>query len=57
MSTRTTLRTIWWYIREVMGETAYDNYLAHHREKHPGQIPLTRRQFEDRRTTPNVRCC
>jgi uncharacterized short protein YbdD (DUF466 family) len=53
----TALRRIWWYVREVMGENAYDTYVAHHRRTHPATPALTRREFDDLRTKPHVRCC
>ncbi|GAA1033946.1 YbdD/YjiX family protein [Virgisporangium ochraceum] len=51
------LARAWWYVRAVMGETAYDTYLEHRGRTHPGEPVLTRREFEERRTKPNVRCC
>jgi uncharacterized short protein YbdD (DUF466 family) len=51
-----------WYAREVLGESAYDHYLAHQRRHHPGEPVLSRRQFERRRldrmeVRPGQRCC
>jgi uncharacterized short protein YbdD (DUF466 family) len=51
-----------WYVREVMGENAYDHYLAHQRRHHPGEPVLSRREFECRRldwmeVEPGQRCC
>ena len=46
-----------WYVRAVMGETAYDTYLEHRARTHPGEPVLSRREFEERRTRPHVRCC
>ena len=57
MTVRTVLSRVWWYVREVMGETAYDNYLDHRLRTHPGEPVLSRREFEQCRTKPNVRCC
>jgi uncharacterized short protein YbdD (DUF466 family) len=54
---RTLLSRAWWYLRAVMGETAYDDYLDHRARTHPGEPVLTRREFEQHRTKPNVRCC
>ncbi len=51
------LARAWWYVRAVMGETAYDTYLEHRGRTHPGEPVLSRREFEQRRTRPNVRCC
>jgi uncharacterized short protein YbdD (DUF466 family) len=57
MSLRAALRHIWWYVREVSGESAYDNYLAHRRRTHPDEPVLSRREFDALRTQPTVRCC
>jgi uncharacterized short protein YbdD (DUF466 family) len=51
-----------WYLREVMGENAYDHYLERHRRDHPGEPVLSRREFERRRADglevrPGQRCC
>lgn len=51
------LARAWWYVRAVMGETAYDQYLEHRERTHPGEPVLTRRDFERLKTQPNVRCC
>jgi uncharacterized short protein YbdD (DUF466 family) len=51
-----------WYVREVMGENAYERYLAHQRRDHPDDQVLSRREFECRRMDrmeigPGQRCC
>ena len=51
-----------WYVREVMGENAYEHYLAHQRRDHPDAPVLPRREFERRRmdameVRPGQRCC
>jgi uncharacterized short protein YbdD (DUF466 family) len=51
-----------WYVREVMGENAYERYLAHHDRDHPDEPVLSRREFERRRMDeleikPGQRCC
>ncbi|HYN18666.1 MAG TPA: YbdD/YjiX family protein [Actinomycetes bacterium] len=51
-----------WYLREVMGENAYDHYLEHQRRDHPDDCVLSRREFERRRMDgmeirPGQRCC
>jgi uncharacterized short protein YbdD (DUF466 family) len=51
-----------WYVREVMGENAYEHYLAHQRRHHPEEPVLSRREFECRRMDqmeirPGQRCC
>jgi uncharacterized short protein YbdD (DUF466 family) len=56
------LRAVVWYLREVTGENAYDRYLEHQRREHPGQEPMSRREFERRRVDarddrPEGRCC
>jgi uncharacterized short protein YbdD (DUF466 family) len=58
---RTASRLLW-YLREVMGENAYDHYLEHRRRGHPDEPVLSRREFERRRmderdTHPETRCC
>jgi uncharacterized short protein YbdD (DUF466 family) len=51
-----------WYLREVMGENAYEHYLDHRRRTHPGEPVLSRGEFERRRMDelderPQARCC
>ena len=51
-----------WYLREVMGENAYEHYLEHRRRTHPGEPVLSRGEFERRRMDeldgrPAARCC
>jgi uncharacterized short protein YbdD (DUF466 family) len=51
-----------WYLREVMGENAYEHYLERHRRTHPDQPVLPRGEFERRRMDelddhPATRCC
>ncbi len=51
-----------WYLRELFGENAYDKYVAHLARHHPGQQPMSRREFEWERTdrldrNPGARCC
>jgi uncharacterized short protein YbdD (DUF466 family) len=57
MTVRSGLRLLRWYVRELFGETAYERYLDHHGRHHPGEPVLSRREFEDCRTKPAVRCC
>ncbi|RIQ26882.1 YbdD/YjiX family protein [Jiangella rhizosphaerae] len=52
---------VWWYLREVSGETAYDRYVEHCR-RHEAVRVLSRREFErrrqdDRDRSPQQRCC
>jgi uncharacterized short protein YbdD (DUF466 family) len=51
------LSQVGWYVRALFGETAYDEYLAHHRAHCSAGPALTRREFERLKTEPNVRCC
>jgi uncharacterized short protein YbdD (DUF466 family) len=56
------LRAVRWYLRELTGESAYDRYLERHQREHPACAPLSRRDFERRRTDatvagPGSRCC
>jgi uncharacterized short protein YbdD (DUF466 family) len=56
------LRFVWWYVREVAGETAYDRYVDHTRHDHPGAPVMSRRDFERRRqdareNQTQARCC
>ena len=51
-----------WYLREVMGENAYEHYLEHRRRNHPDEPVLSRAEFERRRMdelerNPRARCC
>ena len=51
-----------WYLREVMGENAYEHYLEHRGRRHPHQPVLSRGEFERRRMDeldehPRARCC
>jgi uncharacterized short protein YbdD (DUF466 family) len=57
MTVRSKVRLLWWYARELFGETAYEHYVDHCGRVHPGEPVLSRREFEDRRTKPTVRCC
>jgi uncharacterized short protein YbdD (DUF466 family) len=57
-----TLRRVLWWVRAVLGEHAYDQYLAHHRRCGHGGPPMTEREFWRARTEyqeshPEGRCC
>jgi uncharacterized short protein YbdD (DUF466 family) len=56
-----TVRTAWDRLRALLGDDAYDRYVAHRRERHPGEAVLDRRQFYvaelDRRWARINRCC
>ena len=54
-------RRLWAGLRAVTGDDAYERYVAHARERHPGAPPLDRRAFYcaelDRRWQQVNRCC
>ena len=56
---RRALRAVHRYLQALTGETAYEEYLSHHRRAGSGTPPLTRHQFETHRHTPRpgTRCC
>ena len=55
------LKQIWNYLRHVTGDDAYERYLAHHRQAHPGEPPMTQRQYfrrrQDEKWSKVSRCC
>jgi uncharacterized short protein YbdD (DUF466 family) len=49
-------------VRSIIGVPDYDRYVAHMRERHPHEVPLSRAEFwrrrlEERYKTPGSRCC
>ena len=49
-------------VRTIIGAPDYDRYVAHVRECHPGQAPMSREEFaknrmEARYNQPGNRCC
>ncbi|HEX8847895.1 MAG TPA: YbdD/YjiX family protein [Gemmatimonadaceae bacterium] len=49
-------------LRVVVGAPDYERYLAHMRERHPGEPPLSERELFERRLRerterPGGRCC
>jgi uncharacterized short protein YbdD (DUF466 family) len=59
---RKALREAWQLVRGLAGERAYEEYLAHQSEHHPGEPVLCERDFwrthVDRGDThPSTRCC
>lgn len=49
-------------LRRIIGVPDYDRYVAHMRERHPGESPMSRPEFErrcqdDRYNRPGSRCC
>ena len=55
------IRGGWRGLRALLGDDAYERYLAHCRERHPGEALLDRRAFYlaelDRRWARISRCC
>jgi uncharacterized short protein YbdD (DUF466 family) len=55
------LRALWQGLRAVSGDDAYERYLVHLAQAHPGAVPLSRRAFyleEERRKWSGInRCC
>ena len=52
-------REAWQVLRGVLGERAYEDYVAHHTAHHPGEPPMSEREFWRRRgdREPPARCC
>ena len=63
--TRTILKApahVWWYLSELMGDTAYAKYVAHLQAHHPGAPVPTEREYWRARyaaqdANPGARCC
>lgn len=55
------MRSAWRVLRALLGDDAYERYLAHRRERHPGEAALDRGAFYlaelDRRWARINRCC
>ena len=55
------LKQVWQYLRQVSGDDAYERYLAHHRQTHPGKVPMTQEQYfkkrQEEKWSKVSRCC
>ncbi|MGD9786347.1 MAG: YbdD/YjiX family protein [Sulfuricellaceae bacterium] len=55
------LHALWRMIRRLSGDDAYERYLAHHAAAHPGEPPLSRREYfkreQERKWGGIRRCC
>ena len=55
------LQHLWGYLRQVTGDDAYERYIAHQKLAHPGEAPLTRQAYFERRQNEKwskvSRCC
>ncbi len=60
-SLRTRLSALWRAFRLMTGDDAYERYLAHHTAAHPGEPPLSRKEFcrreQERKWGGIRRCC
>lgn len=62
---RTILKTpahVWWYLTELMGDTAYAKYVTHLKAHHPDATVPTEREYWRARyaaqdANPGARCC
>lgn len=55
-------RGVHWYLTSLMGDRAYETYVAHLQRQHPEVAPLTERQFwrermDEQSRDPGARCC
>ncbi|WP_454295632.1 YbdD/YjiX family protein [Salana multivorans] len=52
-------RALVWWVKGVLGASAYERYLARHRVEHPDHEPLSEREFWRRRQddAPPKGCC
>ncbi|MGH3765943.1 MAG: YbdD/YjiX family protein [Pseudonocardiaceae bacterium] len=62
MSIGRLLRELYWYLRELSGESYYEHYVARQHELHPGQLMMTlsefqRWRYERAENQPETRCC
>lgn len=55
------MKALWRWLRTATGDDAYERYLAHHVEAHPGTRPLSRHEFvkaeQERKWNGINRCC
>ena len=53
--------SFWRALRRLSGDDAYERYLSHHAQAHPGVPPLSRRAFymseQQRKWATINRCC
>jgi uncharacterized short protein YbdD (DUF466 family) len=52
---------LWGLMRRLSGDDAYERYLRHHAAAHPGEAPLSRKEFfrreQERKWSGVRRCC
>ncbi|MCV7063183.1 YbdD/YjiX family protein [Mycolicibacterium vaccae] len=61
-STRAALGQLGWYCKSLMGDNHYQRYLDHHARTHPGEPPMSEREYWRHRhaaadANPGARCC
>lgn len=58
---RLAARQAWRFVRELSGDDAYERYLRHHRQHHPGERAMTRKEYvrfrEEQKWSRISRCC
>lgn len=59
---RAAARSLRWFVRELMGDSAYDKYVERHRLDHPDHEPMTPAQWwrakaDAEASAPQTRCC
>jgi len=57
---RTAASAAWRALRAATGDDGYERYLAHHRLRHGGDVPMSRAEFfraEQRRKWDGIRRC
>lgn len=52
-------RTIIRFVHDLLGDSAYERYIARHRIEHPDHPPMTAREFWRQRANDDAppRCC
>ncbi|GAB3940134.1 YbdD/YjiX family protein [Corynebacterium tapiri] len=56
------IKSVRWYVGELMGDHDYRKYVAHQRSHHPDHPVLSEREYWKRRyaeqdANPGARCC
>jgi uncharacterized short protein YbdD (DUF466 family) len=55
------LKAFWRTVRRLSGDDAYERYLQHFAEHHPGETPLSKqaffKQWQDEKWNGIKRCC
>ena len=56
------VRGLGWYVTSLMGDRAYETWVAHLALEHPGQTPVSEKEFwkaryDEQDASPGARCC